>query len=119
MIAVSLRQPWAWLAVHGLRQSFRRAEATQHRGELLIHAALAIDEAGYAWCHRHRPANGAQPPAPATITRGGIVGRARLIACIRDGAAWRWVLADPETLPFHRCRGVPGLFDVQMGDLAQ
>lgn len=118
MIAVSLRQPWAWLTVNGVRRAIPRAESTSHRGELLIHAGQQIDDQGWLWCRTHFPAVVDRIPPRTMLSRGGIVGRVQLVACLPAGSTWRWVVTAPETLPFHRCRGVPGLFTVSLGDAA-
>lgn len=115
MMALSLRQPWAWLVTNGIRSVVYRTTATSHRGELLIHAGQDTDPQGWAWCRTAAPATARRMPAPEVLTRGGIVGRARLVACIRASEDWwRWMLVDAETLPFHRCRGLPDLFRVDL-----
>ena len=68
MFALSLKQPWAALLVHGLKTvEVRRWRPTRH-GRILIHAARVPDERPEAW---------AKVPAevlPATRVMGGIVG---------------------------------------------
>ena len=43
MKAISIRQPWAWLVVHGYKDVDNRTWATKHRGPILIHAGKALD----------------------------------------------------------------------------
>jgi len=68
MFALSLKQPWAALLVHGLKTiEVRRWRPTRH-GRILIHAAQVPDE---------RPEGWARVPAevlPATKLLGGIIG---------------------------------------------
>ena len=39
MKALSIRQPWAWLILHGGKDIENRTWATKLRGRVLIHAA--------------------------------------------------------------------------------
>src|SRR5271165_5444563 len=41
--ALSVRQPWAWLIVNGVKDIENRSFRTDHHGPLLIHAALSLD----------------------------------------------------------------------------
>src|SRR5215208_4091525 len=50
-LALSLKQPWAALLVSGRKTIEVRRWTTQHRGELLIHAANVDDERAEAWAH--------------------------------------------------------------------
>lgn len=49
--ALSLKQPWAALLVHGLKTIEVRRWRTKHRGRLLIHAARVPDDRAEAWAH--------------------------------------------------------------------
>jgi hypothetical protein len=40
MKALSIRQPWAWLIIAGIKDIENRRWATNHRGPILVHAAL-------------------------------------------------------------------------------
>jgi hypothetical protein len=39
MKALSVRQPWAWAIVHGIKTVENRSRPTRHRGPLVIHAS--------------------------------------------------------------------------------
>jgi ASCH domain len=41
LLALSVRQPWAWLIVNGVKDNENRSWRTDHRGPLLIHASLS------------------------------------------------------------------------------
>jgi hypothetical protein len=43
--ALSIRQPWAWLIVNGVKDIENRSFRTRHRDPLVIHAGLNL--AGY------------------------------------------------------------------------
>ncbi len=47
--AISLKQPWATLLVHGLKTIEVRRWSTPRRGRVLIHAAGVPDERAEAW----------------------------------------------------------------------
>jgi hypothetical protein len=47
--ALSLKQPWAALLVHGLKSIEIRSWPTNQRGRILIHAARVPDERAEAW----------------------------------------------------------------------
>lgn len=75
---MSVRQPWAWLLVSGVKPVENRSWYTRHRGPLLIHAARTIDTQALAALRAECP----ELPEAATIT-GAIVGRVTLVDCTR------------------------------------
>src|SRR5439155_15260961 len=74
--ALSLKQPWAALLVHGRKTIEVRRWPTPPRGRILIHAARVPDERPEAWAHV--PAELAE----AARLVGGIVGAGDLQACL-------------------------------------
>ncbi len=74
--ALSLKQPWAALLVHGLKTVEVRRWPTARRGRVLIHAAAVPDERPEAW---ERVPEELREAAGLT---GGIVGAAELTACL-------------------------------------
>jgi hypothetical protein len=119
-IALSIKQPWATLVVHGLKTIEVRTWPTRRTGWIHIHTGRAAETAVEAW--RQVP-----PHLQAEARKsGGIVGRVRLLGCKRyllpeefaaDAnrhlvpTAWHtpkmhgFVCADAEPLPFEPCRG--------------
>lgn len=75
MHALSLKQPWAALLVHGVKTIEVRRWSTSRRGRILIHAARVPDDRPEAWA--------LVPPElhEAAQLRGGIVGAGDLIDC--------------------------------------
>jgi hypothetical protein len=74
--ALSLKQPWAALLVHGLKTIEVRRWPTARRGRILIHAARVPD---------HRPEAWAKLPLElheAARLLGGIVGEGELTGCL-------------------------------------
>jgi hypothetical protein len=76
MFALSLKQPWATLLVHGLKTIEVRRWPTARRERILIHAARVPDERPQAWAH--------VPPELLASARllGGIIGAGDLTGCI-------------------------------------
>lgn len=103
-IALSIRQPWAWLivrpdligteraaAVHAgvLKDIENRSWPTRFRGRFLIHAAQSLTRAQYnAAAQALREAMGEadtpgiELPPLEELQRGGIVGHATLVQCV-------------------------------------
>src|SRR5579883_1868445 len=82
--ALSLKQPWAALLVHGRKTIEVRRWPTARRGRVLIHAARIPDPRPEAWAH--------VPPElfDAAQLLGGILGEGELVDCIayRDPAVF-------------------------------
>lgn len=127
--ALSLKQPWATLLVHGLKSIEVRRWSTPRRGRVLIHAARIPDARPEAWRHVPRDLR-----AQTEIAQG-IIGSAELLDCFEyrspeafavDSAlhlnetAWfqppvlyGFRFANPESLPFRKCPGWFKFFRVE------
>lgn len=125
--ALSLKQPWAALLVHGLKSIDVRAWPTARRGPVLIHAARHPDPRPEAWAH---VTDAVRPDAELV---GGLVGAAVLTGCrtYRTPAEFAadqelhlnapdwfrpvlygFTFAQPERLPFRRYPGWMRFFTV-------
>lgn len=112
-VCLSIRQPWAWLIVHGYKDIENRTWTTSHRGPFLVHAGRTFDKEGYQQVARNR-----RIPLPQRdqLERGGIVGIVHLVKVVEF--SWsRWfegpfgfVLEEARPLPFIPCRGRLGFF---------
>ena len=73
--ALSVKQPWATLLVHGLKTIEVRRWPTARRGRILLHAARVPDERPEAWAR--------VPPELREMAQllGGIIGAGDLIDC--------------------------------------
>ena len=112
---IVIRQPWAWLIVHGLKDIENRSWATRYRGTLLIQASASpptkrnLEEARLFARKR-----GVE--LPEDFERGGIVGMVQLKDCVtRSPSKWfqgpvGWVLSQPKRLAFIPLKGQLGLF---------
>lgn len=124
--ALSIRQPWAWLVVHGGKNVENRTWPTRFRGRFLIHAAKGctereFDEAvGFVWTNLGSQVTHKIPPFDR-LERGGIIGEAELVSCAGcPGSAlnspwftgpYGFVLRNVRPLPFQPCRGALGFFE--------
>lgn len=115
-IALSIRQPWAWLIVSGYKDIENRSWATTYRGRFYVHAPGKFDTEGYQWLRYHHP--DIPLPARASFRRGGIVGSAELtdVVTVND-SPWfvgpvGFVLGNPRARPFTPCGGQRGFFRV-------
>ena len=126
--ALSLKQPWAALVVHGLKTIEIRRWSTRRRGRILIHAARIPDPREYAW--------GLVPTEFQETAQlaGGIIGAVELGECFayrtpeqfqadqaRHLNAPDWFqpprlygfrLSNPKPLPFRRFAGNVKFFTV-------
>ncbi len=101
---LTVRQPWAWAIIHGGKDVENRVRniAGDYRGPVLIHAALAVDEAADQAIHRDRRFRSLSDALAATnkwereaadlyIARGAIIGVVDLNDVHRplwDGSCW-------------------------------
>lgn len=119
MRTLSIRQPWAWLIVNGHKDIENRNWSTVYRGPLLLHAGKLMGKRYHTevseWVQYEF---GIDLPAFDDLPRGGIVGTATLVDCVRDSSSpWfspggvGWLLRDAKPLPFRPCNGALGLFD--------
>lgn len=117
MKALSVRQPWAWMILHGGKDIENREWPTRFRGRVLIHASngMTHDEWEDAWTFAH--GSGARPKAFElglrfdNVERGGIVGSVEIVDCVTSSDS-RWfmgpygfVLRNPVVTLFRPCKG--------------
>lgn len=132
-VALSIRQPWAWLIMFGFKDIENRDWRTRHRGPILIHAAQTIDEDAHRMVMRgyhpvtgepslhgvHYPLHYLHRPGKEQML-GGIVGVTE-IADVVDASDSPWfvgrygfVLRNSRPLMgFRPLRGMPGVFSVE------
>lgn len=115
--ALSIRQPWAWLIVHGHKDIENRTWATKVRGPILIHASSTMTRRDYAFAVQFADhARDCRVPEFDELQRGGIVGTADLLDSVQhSGSPWftgpiGLVLRKARPLSFKPCRGRLGFF---------
>ena len=111
-----VRQPWAWLIVHGFKDIENRSWRTHYRGTLLIQASANLPTKDHLEedrrCVKKRGVS-----LPEELETGGIVGKVELVDCVdRSRSKWftgpvGWALTRPKRLPFIPLEGRLGLFD--------
>ena len=116
MKVIVIRQPWAWVILHGSKDIENRTWATRYRGTLLIQASASrptkrnLEEARLFARKR-----GVELPEDFEL--GGIVGMVQLEDCVTSSRSkWfkgpvGWVLSRPKKLKFIPLKGRLGLFD--------
>jgi hypothetical protein len=129
MLALSVRNPWAWMIIHADKDVENRDWPTKVRGRILIHAAKTMT--GTQWNTAWRFAYDSDARQTAikagltrqNIERGGIIGSVEIYACVTQSSS-RWfigkhgfLLRDPRPLPFTPWRGRLGFFDVPVQEL--
>lgn len=116
MKVIVVRQPWAWLIVHGYKDIENRSWKTRYRGPLLIQASANLP-AKWALDEGREFARRRGVKVPEELEKGGIVGMVHLEDCVtKSRSKWfegpvGWVLSKPKKLPFILLKGQLGLFD--------
>lgn len=107
MKALTIKQPWASLIAHGLKNIENRTWKTNYRGRILIHAAAtpvkegwdALNEMQLAKVYAYKDKlYGGNEELPC----GAILGSVEIVDCVQnhpsvwaEEGVWNWVLADP------------------------
>lgn len=123
MLALSIRQPWAWLILNGSKDIENRQWQTRVRGRVLVHAAKGMTRNEYAGAVDFIVDAGMPPlpfdlPAFEHLQRGGIVGSVEIVDCVAESASpwfigrYGFVLRDPRPCEFFPCLGRLGFFEV-------
>jgi len=116
MKVISVRQPWAWLIIHGGKDIENRNWKTKHRGPILIHASKTIDDS--AWVDMI--VDGVKLPYIKDLDLGAIIGSANITDVVTESKS-KWfkgkyglVLINQTPLrnpiPF---KGLPGIFNYE------
>lgn len=98
--AISLLQPWAWLAAVGLKSLETRSWSTSFRGPLAIHASLGRRGAIRTLCEQDpfiRAALDAAGLSFDTLPRGGIIGAVELTDVLKMWDGFPQPLPAPAT----------------------
>lgn len=119
---LSVRQPYAWLLVHGIKPVENRTWSTRFRGRVLIHAGKVYGKRDHADDLEVYGAHGY--PLSRDEMIGGIVGEAVITDCVTAHSSsfffgpYGFVMAEakayPKLIPY---RGVLGFFDVPVSVL--
>jgi hypothetical protein len=120
--ALSIRQPWAWLIVHGFKDIENRDWPTNFRGRLLVHAGQTMAHRYYDETCEVLLRMGLLPasmPAYEDLPRGGLVGWTHVTDCHQHHPSpWKqdgshgFVLRDSRPISFVPLKGRLGFFNV-------
>lgn len=117
MKVLSIRQPWAWLIIHGGKDVENRTWHTKFRGRFLVHASKGMTRAEYNVASWVAGPLGITIPPFDELSLGGIVGSVELVDSLdTSNSPWYMghkalVLRDPKPLPFTPLKGRLGFFD--------
>ena len=120
--AISIRQPWAWLIVHGYKDIENRDWLTHKRGVLYIHAGKAMTKSEYEDCEDDTWVVNPNIviPEPKELLRGGIVGIATITDCVSASESpwffgkYGFVIKDAKPCEFIPCKGSLGFFTPEL-----
>jgi hypothetical protein len=123
MKALSIRQPWAWLIIHGGKDIENRTWHTKFRGRFLVHASAGCTKKQWADAvsfalNAGLIKNPAEVPPISELLRGGIIGSVELAASVdTSDSPWymgqkAFILRNPKPLPFTPLKGRLQFFEV-------
>lgn len=118
MKALSIRQPWAWLIIHGGKDIENRSWHTTFRGRFLVHAAQGMTRAEYNAASWVAGPLGVNLPRFEDLQRGGIIGSVELVDSLDiSDSPWfmgqkGFLLRDPMPLRFIPLKGRLSFFEV-------
>jgi hypothetical protein len=118
MKALSIRQPWAWLIIHGGKDVENRTWHTKHRGRFLVHARAEYCEALELVMRAAHIDVLRGFPMFEDLQRGGIIGSVELVDSLdTSDSPWymgekAFALRNPEPLPFMPFKGRLNFFEV-------
>jgi hypothetical protein len=130
MKALSIRQPWAWLILHGGKDIENRTWRTNYRGPVMIHAGKTMTKADYEaaciFCNSmglpisDNPDDWTFFPTFEELKKqcGGIVGSVEIVDCVSFSVSpwftgdFGFVLKNAEPLPFMPRKGALSFFEV-------
>lgn len=122
MKTISIRQPWAWLIIHGGKNIENRTWQTKVRGRVYVHAGKGMSKEEYEDARYIADKIGieAEFPPYCELQRGGIMGEVEIVDCVSwSDSPWfsgpyGFVLKNPKPLPFFPCKGALGFFNVEI-----
>lgn len=117
MKAISIRQPWAWLIVHGFKDIENRTRNYNFTGRILIHTGSQPDPKIDYLRALYAAERGIQ--IPHTLQYGGIIGEAEITETVTESES-KWftgpfglIIANPKPYRFKiPKKGNLGIFNV-------
>ncbi len=126
LLALSVRQPWAWAIVAGHKRIENRTEGSIRAGRMdlrriALHAASGMREKEYAWAVWRMAQIGVEVPPPSELPRRAIVGAVDVTGIISEsdspwfGGPRGLMLERAETCAPIPCSGALGYFEWSEG----
>jgi len=126
MLALSIKQPWAWLIANGIKDVENRTWKTDFRGKILIHSGknhslngMQLSRYQVNCIYRKCMEKALELPEDEDLKLGGFIGIVEIIDCIKNHPSiwaepdkWHWVLKNPEVIAFKKYKGKLKLFQV-------
>jgi hypothetical protein len=122
MIALSIRQPWAWLILYAGKDIENRDWKTPYRGPSLIHASKSATKQDYQdaidFINSRLDHPIIEVPPIDQFDRGGIVGMVDIVGCTdTSDSPWfvgdyGFILRNPKPLSFTTYKGRLGFFNI-------
>lgn len=113
MKVLSIKQPYAWLIVNGIKDIENRTWNTHFRGQFLIHASKRINKETLAKFQHLIPAG-------TELKTGGIVGSAVLDSVVKEHPSewfigpFGYVLKEAKPTMFVQCNGRLGFYEIKI-----
>ena len=120
LVCLSVRQPWAWLIINGIKDIENRSFVCHKRGTIALHASGQHTKKEYAAAQsliNDRGLNITLPPIEELVTMA-IVGLVDIVDCVTESASpwftgeYGWVLANPRPGIPQPQKGQQGFFPV-------
>lgn len=94
ILALSIRQPWAWAIIHGGKDIENRSiGAVRHMhprtGARAVHASKGMTQDEYQEAREFMRDIGVECPLPAELQRGGIIGSVEVTGAVKESDS-RW-----------------------------
>lgn len=110
MKVLSIKQPWAWLIIHGGKDIENRKWRTKFRGRFMVHASKAVDREAMKWFAIEYPSK--------FLHLGSIIGSVELTDVVESSSS-KWfqgpigfILKDPRPEPIRPLKGKLGFFEL-------
>ena len=122
---LTIRQPWAWLIVNGIKDVENRTWKTNRRGMFYIHAAKASSMKDYKLatqmlCEVYGDNHDVLMPPLKNMPHGGIVGSAEIVDCTKEtdnpwhfAGQYAFVLRNPIVSLFQPMSGKLGFWNYE------
>jgi hypothetical protein len=87
--AISIRQPFTWLVLAGIKDIENRTWRTKYRGRIYIHAPSVWDKAGAKKFSKYGVPDDNDQGWPLGLVFGGIVGSVEIVDCVtKHPSSW-------------------------------